>query len=593
MSLATQSGRFQNSMQYHVAEMTKLASDAALLQASALADTTEANEEFSKATADKSESQVWRERASAKEAEAEALKASAVKDEEGAKSLNIKAGEEQVVADAAGVRAAADELVADEDESVAGEASASAARFEAEELNDGAAVVLCEFIPFVDVVCDVLGGVAEVSLATAATAEVAEAVAATSAAVAARNDESVAAKEVAESNIAATVDGEAAASLETTAEAEETESLADQEEATRDETEAQALQVEAKEAGAMAADEEMKAEAEEVDAGASLLKSAEHGLWAAQKAILSSAMGLLALSYFGVKLVARAFGFLTSMTAPATTNINQTRSCAPSRCLPQRFPQFMSYTTLHVLIFVSTTVSLLKHIRLHHIVDGSPDYTTQSKGGLLLIFGFVAATVQCCTLHILPDTLRSFYPVWEWIELFWFLLPLFIMEALIVFINLSRTSMGYMVLECTGLMSVWLIWICFFSCSVLYCWVFRPDGNVADHNEAEDKTESGDFELRITELTSLLESGQEDMASNSSLMKSSLTCSWNHLLFPLEVLILSILVPLLVSCTSHAKVLWPLLQHWVAGFIWAIPVVALAYLGLVAFVVWGSTRRTL
>jgi hypothetical protein len=254
----------------------------------------------------------------------------------------------------------------------------------------------------------------------------------------------------------------------------------------------------------------------------------------------------------------------------------------------------MSYSALHLLIFVSTTVSLLKHTRLLYIVDGSADYTTQSKGGLLLIFGCVAATVQCCTLHILPDTVRSLYPVWEWIELFWFLLPLFIMEALIVCINLSRTSMGHMVLEYTGLISIWLIWICFFSCLALYYWVFRPEGNFAGYNEAEeDNTETGDSELRITERTSLLESGQQVMASDSSLLKTSRKNSWNHLLFPLEILILSILVPLLVSCASHAKVLWPLFQHWATGFIWAIPVVSLAYLGLTAFVVWGSIRRIL
>jgi hypothetical protein len=154
--------------------------------------------------------------------------------------------------------------------------------------------------------------------------------------------------------------------------------------------------------------------------------------------------------------------------------------------------------------------------------------------------------------------------------------------------------MGHMVLEYTGLISIWLIWICFFSCLALYYWVFRPEGNFAGYNEAEeDNTETGDSELRITERTSLLESGQQVMASDSSLLKTSRKNSWNHLLFPLEILILSILVPLLVSCASHAKVLWPLFQHWATGFIWAIPVVSLAYLGLTAFVVWGSIRRIL
>jgi hypothetical protein len=159
--MAAQSGRFQASMNYHVAEMTKMAAEAALLQKSAMTDASEAAAESTKSAEDEIESQALEKRAGVLEVEAEALEVAATEDEQSAEALEVKAGEEQVAADLAAVRAAADEGVADEEETIAGEAATSAARFEAEELDDGAAVVVCEFLPLVDIVCDVVGGIAE------------------------------------------------------------------------------------------------------------------------------------------------------------------------------------------------------------------------------------------------------------------------------------------------------------------------------------------------------------------------------------------------------------------------------------------------
>jgi hypothetical protein len=590
VGMAAQSGRYSASMQYHVSVMTKVASEAVVLQESAVVDSAKATEGSAKAIAAENESQALEAKAVALEAQAETLEVYAVEDEETAKALEVKAGEEQVAAEVAGARAAVDEIVANEEEAVATEAAGAAAEFEVEELQDGTAIMVCEFIPLLDVVCDVIGGIAEVSFTTAAVAEVAEAVAATTAIAAVREAEEVAVAEAAESEASVAVDGEAAASLETKAEIEEAEALTDQEEANRDEAEAEALQVEAEEAEEMATEEETKAEVEEADADVSLEKAAQHGLSAAQEAIMSSAAGLLALSYFGVKFVTRLLGGFTTFTATAASTIfNEPRSFKLCYCLPRTLVHDLSYIFLHLLIFLSTSVSLLNHIEPSQILGSSATYSIRSQGGLLLIFGLVAATVQCFMLHALPNAVRQSYPVWEWIALSAFLLLLFIMEALIVLVNLGRTSIQSSTLENVCQVPVLLIWGGLLSFVAIHLHVCRAGRDATEQEETEDR-EIIDCELELNEKTSLLGSSQ-DTASNVSDRQTSIAYSWLNLLIPLEILVLSCLVPILASCFSHTQILWPLLHNWVSGIEWAIPVVFVVYLGLVVLVMWWSTRR--
>lgn len=590
--MAAQSGRFQASMHYHVAEMTKFAAEAALLQKSAMTDASEAAAESTKSAADETESQALEERAAALEVEAEALEVAAAKDEETAEGLEVKVGEEQVEAELSAVRAAADEGVADEEEAVAGEAAISAARFEAEELDDGAAVVLCEFLPLVDIVCDVIGGIAEVSLAAAAAAEVAEAVAATSAAAAAREDEKVAATKAAESEVAAAVDGNAAAALESKAGAEEAEALFDQEEAKRDEAEALALQVEAQEAESLAIEAEAKASAEEVDADVSMEKSAQQGLFAAQKALLSSAIGILALAYFGIKVLTRILGGVSRfMVTDSSKSINNQRCPKLWMGITPKFMHDLSYTFLHVLIFFTTTELLLNHIQPSRVLDHSVTYAIRSQGGLMLIFGLIASTLQLCLLHVLPNTVRHIYFVWELVALFPFLVILFTMEALIVLVNLRRTAIGSEVLKYILLVPVWLMCFTLMFFTAIHLFVIPVGGEVIDQVET-DNEDNIDSDVELSEQTLLLRPIQNDTVTHRSSMSTGPNYAWRQLLIPMEILLLSCLAPILVSCFSHAQVLLPLLQHWVDGYEWMIPVIAVVYVGLISMMVfWSSSSR--
>jgi hypothetical protein len=380
---------------------------------------------------DESESQSLKSHAAVLEGEADVLEVLAADDKEGSTALNIKAREQHIAAESDTVRAAADEEGAHAEDAVAEDAVVAAARYEAEEVNDGAAVVVCEFLPLLDVVCDVVGGIAEVSLATVAEAEVAEAVAATSAAVAAREDERVAVANAAEAESLATSDGEAAVVLNAKATLAEEDAISDHQEAERDEVESIALHVEAQEQEALANEMQMNSEEEEVSADASLEKAAQHGLLAAQQAILSSAAGLCALSYFGVKCLTRAVsGLATFVSTNTSETLDESKASWYSSCLPPHFWCDMSYTIVHVLVFLSTTGLALSHHEAVCLLDRSCAFDTRSLGGLLLIFVLIGATVHCSVLHVLPDVIWRRCSVWDWVVLFGFMLALFILEAL-------------------------------------------------------------------------------------------------------------------------------------------------------------------
>lgn len=555
-------------------------------------DATEAAAESAQATADESESQALKNRAQVFEGEAEALQVSAADDEEGSKALGIKAGEEQTSAEMAAVQAAADEAAADEEDAVAGEATVAAARFESEELSDGAAVVVCEFLPLLDVVCDVVGGIAEVSLATAAAAEVAQAVAATSAAVAARDNERIAVTKAAESEAGAASDGEAAVVLESKAELEEADALADHEEAERDEVESIALHSKSEEEEVLANEKRVNAETEEVGADASLQNAVQHGLFAAQQAILSSATGVLALSYFAIKFLIRAVGGSTRLVATAFASCDRSNSSRRRNWLQSKFLRDMSYTVVHLLVFVSTLALALSHPEVAHVLDGSALCTIRSKGGWLLIFGLTAATAHCSMLHVMPSITRRLYPVWEWVGLFGFMLVLFILEALILLVALRGSSIGSRALLCIQQIPLWLIWFCLVVCAVVHCCVLREVG-VIEEPLAMDDEEIADCckdERCLDETASLLGSLPTDLSRNKSKKTTSPNYLWRHLLIPFEALLLFCMVPIILSCFSHATLLWPLVRHLIAGFEWVIPGIALAYLILLGVVVWWSAH---
>jgi chemotaxis protein histidine kinase CheA len=580
-------------MQQHVAEMTRLASEAIILQESATADSAEAVATAEKANADESESVALQERVGALELEAEELEASAAKDEEGAKILEAKAGEEQIAAETAAARAAADEALADGQDAAAGEAAAAAAEDEFGEMEDGTAMAVCEFIPLVDIICDMMGSVAAVTLHASAVAEVAEAVTSTTAAAAAREDEGAAAAEVTELETAATVDGEAGTALETKLDGEEAESVLDEKEAERDEAEAEALNTEAVEEEELATEEEATSEVEETDAGTSFEKSAQHALSAAQKALLSAGTGLFALGYIGFNFLGRAVGGFTnlsvSLVPSAATSQSSSTNCFG--CIPRQMMHDVSYAFLHCLIFVSVFFLMMDHTNIKTYLEGTAMYSIRSEGGLLLIFGLMGATVQCLLLHALPS---AFYKSLCWLKLgalFVFLIPLFLLEALIVLVNSRSIEMGSDTAELASRLPVWSIWAFLIVCIAVHLHIFRKGDNDAEELKVASATSLDDLEL--SEETSLLRGGKKTgvlaVAPGEEDSRTA-SYSWKSLLLPLELLILSCLVPILASCFSHAHILWPHLHRWTAGYEWVVPLFLVVYVVVLVSIVWYSVH---
>ena len=104
--------------------------------------------------------------ASLLEERSEEEEALAAKDEETSDALFDKASEEQAKATEFATKAAEEEGLYEAELEEANSEAAEAGMDEAEGDAGGIATVLCNFIPFVDIVCDTLGAASEVSVDT-------------------------------------------------------------------------------------------------------------------------------------------------------------------------------------------------------------------------------------------------------------------------------------------------------------------------------------------------------------------------------------------------------------------------------------------
>ena len=324
-----------------------------------------------------------------------------VKEEE----YHAKAFGEQAEVDALAIEAAANEDIYLEESEKAVAEGAAAAKDLTETGSDTAGVAICEFIPFIDIVCDIVGTVAAIGLQSQAAKLTAQSVFDATAAVAAKAEEEELLAEIEILEEETIQDEGLAGGYAADAESEEALAAEEKAEAEREEGEAMEIFAKSKEEEFMAEDEAGKAEGEEMEAGRETGNAMRHGLSAFKDAALAGVFSFMAMSFFLIRLLVAIIipggiaivGFIPYTMTLQKSGRNVATFTEWGRNAVATIPKReISYFAGHCGIFLLTMIalgpqlSLLDHLQI------------LNQGGVILGFAAIAALVQSLLLHLLP-----------------------------------------------------------------------------------------------------------------------------------------------------------------------------------------------
>ena len=451
----------QASMSEHLVKMGQEAARATKLQAAADTEWSLSAETHEKANVDKVKGEAMHDKAEAlflKSDKDKALAATkeAVADEETAKA----AGEEEhAVAHFAEAHSLQTIVDADRIEAATDSAAASRAEFMArgDELGTG----VCEMIPLLDFICDIIGGTTAVGLEATAAKEAAESAALIAAAAGAEAKEKSELALAAELQSAAAEDGELAAAdraaaveLEADAKAEMAEAE-EEEAASRAKLEKSALEEEAAE------QEEGEALEDEEQSGASFVKSAAYGVAACWDTTLATGFSAVVAGFFVVRLV-------PTLTSFAREHVSRIAATGFSTSMLRRISQAYHHCAIFGMTLGSFGGLLIEF-------DSLP---VRARGGIVLLIALIAAIMQASLLCALPklwsSEARSIRAInnfaWACCESFVFLFPLMIFEFLILRVTFGQSLLSSDTLSC---FRHWYAWIILAKTLFAHHWFFE------------------------------------------------------------------------------------------------------------------------
>lgn len=462
LGLTYQSSRLKASMSENLVKMTTEAAKAAQHQEAAKSDFALSTQEHDKAIDDETKGETLQEEADALFVKADQDEAMAATEETVADGQAAKAVGEEKEAGEHFAEAGSLQAAVDADRIDAGVESAAAARTEFTAHGDELGTGICEFVPVLDVVCDILGGTAAVGLEASAAKEAAESAAFLAAAVEGESKEKAEMALAVEFQGEATKDGELA--TEGHAEAAELEAEADAEltEAQEEETAAQEILDQSALEEETAREEQGEAMEEEAQSDASFAKSVEHGVAACYYACIAVAVSLSAVGFFALR-------FATMMVSSASTHLPSIVSNGTGG-LPLKW---VSQLSLHCIIFCLTLryfgSSFFEHL---------DSLQVRARGGIILLFSMSIAVAQALFVHSLPmiwstdgdyvgrikASSRAFLS--SVARLF----PLIILEFLILRVLFGATLFSANILNN---FQQWYLWAAFVVSLVSYYWFFE------------------------------------------------------------------------------------------------------------------------
>ncbi len=334
------------------------------------------------------------------------------------------------------------------------EATKDHARTESDAISTG----LCEWVPFLDVVCDIVGG------ASAATFE------SNAARLTSQSVEDYKAASYAQTVKEKTMDNYLA---QQSNEAEEVK------QGIEEEYKAKELRTKAENEHTHAEQEAGKTEEEKMEYEKEMKRAAKHGLTALRYGIVAGILSLLSLAFFVLRLVIlilvplviEAFTTISFLPTNAEKNDHQRfygYNWATARSIWDKLPkQEVSYLILHGLILCLTMIMAGSRICGSGGLDVDMDGTApgadlgttsastahaRARGGIILIFAIAAAAVQSALLHSIPRILvqmrtKCLESMWNKISsvigtfchAMLYLVPLFVMELVELWLLFGNT----------------------------------------------------------------------------------------------------------------------------------------------------------
>ncbi len=477
----------------------------------------------------------------------------------GGKQLEVQQLEAEVVVEeeqtAAHVAAGAlDEATFEGEMAEATADAADVARVETQARGEEVGIGICEFIPLLDVACDVIGGITAVGLEGLAASEAVKATSEFAAATATKMEEEREIAVAAEFQDKAAEDAAAAAELQTeeTAEAE----LAEEERLTGEEKEAEAdaLLEQAEGEGEVAVEEEAISVGQEEEAGSLVADSVILGVLSCWDAIMASVFGVLSFSFFAARFASKVVLPGVVVAASATRLRPETTWSVANY---EAFRRGLSYNFLHCAVFILVTGGF---VNLFH---DFPDTSIQARGGILLGFAFCGACIQTFLLHSLPGYLSRIQTMGNLllhaIRQVISLSVLYILEILILWATVGRQVFTH---DWMQRLDHWLWWLFLMIPLAAHTWLLEiPFLATRNGCTGDSMMRSNQQTDQALETDSLLPTTQTMMASQTTDTQPSWLTLLLHDLakmqLPFEILVLSCITGLLVHCVGAANTLWP------------------------------------
>lgn len=429
MGLSYQSYRSTQSMSGHLLQMTTHAEQSQSLSAQSTSDQTLANNLHQQSLTTQIEADELEQSASLLQKQAQEDQLQSIHDQTDASTYSDQVKAESSEAEALQAKIISEETLYESeiDKATSETTLASSDTFNTQ--SDTVATSFCEFIPFLDIVCDFVGGIAAVGFESNAAKLSAQSAMDYTSASALKTQEETDLSELDTLTVEIGETQEIVNGLETKAHQEEIKATAEETQAKEEIEEAAVEQSQAKEEELESESEDMKAKEEYTAAEEEMDKSVQEGLFALKDAIVSGIISTLVVSFFAIRVfvaivipgTAAVVSFVPYVMATTTTAAAAT-AAAPAfasstngnsgnvmgriwTALPKRET---SYFLLHCGLFIST-MSLWFTSKFQKLEK----YDVRSRGGILVVFALVASCLQAFLLHVLPYIIKNLKKLWN------------------------------------------------------------------------------------------------------------------------------------------------------------------------------------
>ena len=459
MSVVIQSSRFEQAMNVELAQMALLTEQSVSLQQASLESQNLALEQEQAAESEQAEVYELQNEASVLlEKSHTDMELATTTEQEAIDELTVqKTTEEELSTQHAATAALGEETYEHELEQATADA-AEATRLGTLAHGDEASVALCEWIPFLDVVCDWVGGITAVGMESDAASIGARSSSELLSASAAKIDEQVEIELATEFQTKSIEDMTALGDLQT--EQDELIAMAKEERAEAEALELQAdkLQQQVETEEEQAAQNEKRTEEEQTEADLLGKQAIRHGVKACWNSMLANGLSVIAAAYFVTRTI---FRFLIPNVAKAYTNfidgnpyndiMKPRKSTVPT--FPLQLLRDISYIVQHCVIFLLTLVAWRTSLL------GLTQYDDlRVRGGIIVAFALTGGIIQALLLHTIPGSLVAYTAATsamatqrmvcsvskEFVQRSFLLSVLFALEILILWVNLGtkETSDG-------------------------------------------------------------------------------------------------------------------------------------------------------